>query len=278
MASNLIIYPTDFSACAENAMPYAIAMAKVMKCNIKIVHSLDIGTVVYEENPSVLLLELEELGRIAERKMRRLKKNIEGYKISCESEVIQGNLTSWLLDNDNPTIDYFIVMGTVGSDDFENKIMGSLASKIIKKTNFPVLVVPRKAQYDNFEKIIFGSNYHKKDFNHLNFLMKITKYFNASLEIVHVFDEEFEDLANDQKVIFSNFKAEVSKKFNYKNLKFTLINSENIEERLSLLLEESNPDLFALISRKRNFIERVFDKSLAKQMAYMENTPILVFS
>lgn len=56
MNSKLIVYPTDFSDCAKNALAYVIAMGKALKCKIKIVHGIEIaGIAISEENPSIFL-------------------------------------------------------------------------------------------------------------------------------------------------------------------------------------------------------------------------------
>ena len=41
--NNTIVHPTDFSKCANDALDYAIKIAKTLDCKINIVHSLDFG-------------------------------------------------------------------------------------------------------------------------------------------------------------------------------------------------------------------------------------------
>ena len=63
-----------------------------------------------------------------------------------------------------------------------------------------------------------------------------------------------------------------------RDLVFKLLYGEVAQHELLKLLEQSKPDILALITRKRNFIERIFDKSLSKKMVNHIHTPILVFS
>lgn len=276
MDSKLIIYPTDFSNCAKNAMPFAIAMGKVLKCKIRIVHSVEIGLVgSSEENPRVILDKIIKLEAIAESKLIKLKEEIQVLGLECEYELIHGRklfLKEYMEDLEP----LMIVMGTIGNSGLENKIFGSQTSKIIRNTKSIVLAVPEKAKFNNLSQIVFATDYHTKDKNCVEFISKITKFYEASLRVIHICEPE-ENLEENQKFL-SILEDEISKAVSNRKLHFELLTGEDADNIILEYLEKEKPDMLCLVTRKRTFIERIFEKSLAKKMVNYTNTPVLIFS
>ncbi|MFD0836484.1 universal stress protein [Mariniflexile aquimaris] len=275
MNSKLIVYPTDFSACAKNAMAYAIAMAKVIEGKIKIIHAIEIGGIASTEvNPSVLVDTFNELEEQAEEKLEKLKKEIESFGLECDYDIIPVKtlFIKDYIEKENPIM---IVMGTIGNNGLENKIFGSLASQFIRNTKSMVLTIPREAKFNDLSEVVFASNFHTKDMSCLEFIKKIVTYYKAKLSVVHIC-EDINNVELERKYLLS-MENEASKTIGIKTLHSELLYSENAEDELLEFLENTKPDMLAMVSRKRNFIERIFDKSLAKKMVNYTNTPVLVF-
>ena len=275
MNSKLIVYPTDFSDCAKNALAYAIAMGKALNCNIKIVHTIEISTLASaEENPETLITTFRLLEELAEEKLLKLKEEIEGFGLECDYDILQGQslFLKAYLENFNPLM---IVMGTIGKNNLENKIFGSLASQTIRNSKSIVLAIPEKAKFINISQIVFATNFHTKDKSSIDFIKKIRTYYKAKLSIIHI----CEDINNVEQERNSLLKLEneISKSTSSKNLHFELLYGDDVDDKLLEFLEKTKTDLFALITRKRSFIERFFDKSLSKKMINHTHTPVLVF-
>lgn len=275
MNSKLIVYPTDFSDCAKNALAYTIAMGKALSCKIKIVHAIEIsGIATSEDNPNIILETIKALNEYAEQKLERLNQDIESFGLECDYDILQGRslFLKDYLEHINPLL---IVMGTVGKNNFENKLFGSQTAHTIRNSKSIVLAIPEKAKFNNISHIVFASNFHAKDKTAIAFIKKITAYFKARLGIIHI----CEDINNVEQERHQLLKLEheISKSITSRNLDFELLYGEEAEHELLKLLDQSKPDILALITRKRNFIERIFDKSLSKKMVNHTNIPVLVF-
>jgi nucleotide-binding universal stress UspA family protein len=276
MDNKTIIYPTDFSRCAENAMPYAIAMATALKYRIQIVHSIDAGGILKSEvNPVRVLEEIQVLEKKAQNRLFRIKSNAEKSGIACVTEVIQGDTLTWLSKYLNEKRPFLVVMGTKGAGTLENKVFGSNTYRVIKKTDIPVMAIPEKASYKGFEKMIFATDYEEKETENINFLIKLAKHHKASIDVVHVIETAFKN--KEEKNYAHNLRDELAKKVSYGKLEYKFLYWDNIEERLEILLKESNADLLALVERKRNFIDRLFHKSVIKKMVDHTQVPLLIF-
>ncbi|MEP3836911.1 MAG: universal stress protein [Algibacter sp.] len=276
MNSNLIVYPTDFSDCANNAMPYVIALGKALKCKIKMVHAIEIGSLSSaEESPDMRINLIKLLEEQATKKLTKRKEEIETLGLECDYDVIQGRslFLKEYMENLAPLL---IVMGTIGKHGLENKIFGSFATQTIRNPKSIVLAIPEKAKFNNLSEIVFATDFHLKDKSCLEFIKKIRKYYDANLRVIHV-NDNFTDL-KQEKENFLQLEAEIIKVIGSRDLSFELLYGDDVDDKLLELLDSSKPDMLALITRKRNFIERIFDKSLAKKMVNHTNVPVLVFS
>ncbi|NNK18653.1 MAG: universal stress protein [Maribacter sp.] len=276
MSSRLIIYPTDFSECAKNAKAYAIAMGKALKCKIRILHAVEIGSLASaEKNPDALLTSIKTLEEQAKKKLVKLKEEIESFGLECEYQILEGR-TLFLKDYMESLDPLMIVMGTTGKSGIENKIFGSFAAQTIHNQKSIILAIPLKAKFNTLSKIVFATDFHKKDKTCLSFINKITNYYGSDLQVVHISDNVAELQQEREK--FSQLEEEITKVMRSHNIRFEFLYGDKVEDELLEFLDSSKPDMLALVGRKRNFIERIFDKSLSKKMVNQTHVPVLVFS
>ncbi|MEM8926604.1 MAG: universal stress protein [Bacteroidota bacterium] len=274
--SKTIVYPTDFTICAENALDYAIAMAKSLNGKIKTVHFLDVfETMRHNDNPIRVMKEFEFLKIKTIRRLKNRNEEILDKGIPCEFEILQTGRFSWLTSYINEVAPKVVVMGTQGSQVVKNKIMGSQTYKVIKNCHFPTLAVPKMAVYRDIKKIIFATDYRQNDSQRLEFIVKIAEHFKASVDVIHLYENSFDEKSYEIKM--NNLKESIFKKVDYRAIEFKLFNSTNIAESIDVLAQESGADLLALVCRKRGFFDGLFSKSLTKRMVYHTHTPMLVF-
>lgn len=277
MDNRTIVYPTDFSDCAENAMQYAMAIAKAMKCKVQVVYSVDVGNIVkLEENPIRVLEDIQLLEGKAKNRLRKIKRTMEANAIVCKTEVLKDPGISWLPEYIEKQRPYLVVMGTTGSGSLEKKLFGSNTYRVITKTHFPLLVVPKDAIFKGFNKMFFATDFEKKDTENIKFLIEIARYYKASIDVVNVTETAFE--SEEEKVHIDNLKNELSKTVHNDKVDYKVLRWDNVEERLEILLKESKADLLALVNRKKSFIDRLFYKSIVKKMVYRTKIPLLIFS
>jgi nucleotide-binding universal stress UspA family protein len=274
---NTIIHPTDFSVCANKALDYAIIIAKSLNLKISIVHAVNFDEIdKLERNALNILEETKVLRFSAEKKLKKLVKKVEANEIKCDYNLCSGRISAWLPDFTNKNNPKLIVMGTTGSASLRNKIIGSNTYSIIKETNVPLLSVPEKAVLRDFRRLIFLSDYKDKDILSIGFLVEMAARFNSVIDIAHILDSESVKKSNNQKLL-NELKLKVEENFKHDQFEFQLLFSDNVEQRVKSLIEETNPELIALVMRKQNFFERLFFGSLTEKIAYNSKSPLLVF-
>lgn len=151
-----ILYATDLSKNAAYAFRYAVDLAKNHDAAIYILH------VVEKLPPSheafvTYCLEQQDKGhreKIIADSIERTRKEIAAFRdreLSDQPEVINGNVTIEVLEG-YPVEEILekakeldcdvIVMGTHGKGFLTHTLLGSVAERVLRRANKPVIVVP----------------------------------------------------------------------------------------------------------------------------------------
>ena len=277
MKSRVVIFPTDFSPCAQNAMKYAIEIAKALKCPLRAIHEVDVSGVhssaMMTSNTLNMVSMLEEQATAS---LDQVKEQINDLGVKCVSQLLIGKSLHHYIKHIEEDEDPFVVMGTVGSGAIENRLLGSQTSKILNEIAAPILVVPTEASFDGIAEIIFATDYKSSDTKHFKLLTEIGNHFKSNIDAVHVADGKFDE--KTELILLSDFEKEITKSVDYLKLNFQLLYANNIEDRLQTMIKEQQVDLLVLVTQKRSFFDRFFDKSLAKKMIYHTHIPMLIFA
>lgn len=144
-----ILFPVDLTENSEKLVPYVITMAEKFDAAVHVLFVVRIFqyfTDLYVAPPSISVFE-NELVEGARRKMEEFTATHFGMLPQAQSEVLLGDPSDMILGYiDEHHID-LVVMGTHGRKGLDRVLFGSVAERVIKNANIPVLVVnPYKAE------------------------------------------------------------------------------------------------------------------------------------
>ncbi|HKR04357.1 MAG TPA: universal stress protein [Bacteroidia bacterium] len=271
-----ILFPTNFSPGADNALNYAIGLSDKLKAKLILFNSFHIPA--YAEAPIDEDVE-EQLMNIAEDGLFRLQNNalIQSKNLDVKTMVSYGLAVDNIIETAEEKNVNLIIMGTKGSSGLKEIFIGSNAASVLEKAPCPVLVIPENAKFKTLEKIVFATNFRDSDFNSIASLAEIAALFNSEIMIVHV--SQVAPTEDYERDLLQWYKDELKKKANieYKNISFHDLVGGNVDYELEDFMEKNKVDLLALSMRKRNIFSKLFDRSLSKKMAYHSHTPLLAF-
>ena len=143
-----ILFPTDFSECSKSVLPYVLSFAEAHKSHLTILNVVEFeevqhvatGQAATESEGSYLADRTEALQAMAGPRAN----------IHIDYVVREGHPFKEILRlADESDID-IIIMATHGRTGFEHILIGSVAEKVVRHSERPVLIVkPRK---DSFRK------------------------------------------------------------------------------------------------------------------------------
>ena len=140
-----ILLPTDFSGCANYALPYAAAIARATKAQIICVHVVEpvVPAVGYTglADPMPIADISEQLEESAERQLPKLAECEECTGINVEEVIVHGDAAAEIVRVASEQEVDLIVISSHGRTGFGRIIFGSTAESVVRHASCPVLVV-----------------------------------------------------------------------------------------------------------------------------------------
>ncbi len=138
-----ILWPTDFSALAKAALPYAVDLAADSVAELVLLHVLT-PPVAYAgpEIPGALWGELQQKNRVAAREeLRRLAAQVKRPKVRVHTVLAEGVPFDQILKVAKRLRCDLIVVATHGRTGLAHVVMGSVAENVVRRATCPVLTV-----------------------------------------------------------------------------------------------------------------------------------------
>ena len=268
----IILVPTDYSETANNALRYAVELAIFSHAKITLLHAYHVP-VQTTEIPIVLVspqeLEMENMERIKQLEKEIISKT--SGKVKIVSIVRAGFATDEIRNVAQETHADLIVMGIAGAGKVAQALIGSNTTSVMKKTQIPVLVIPKEARYREIKKIVLACNYNEPvDMAAINKIKAFVKLFNVKLLVV--------DLEKPVATpIYENAIAGETLEKAFNNIEHVLFysSSEDIAEGINAFVGDHNCDWLAMVPHKRSVLGEFFHKSNTKKMAFHTHIPLL---
>lgn len=269
-----ILAPTDHSKLSTVAVIYAAKMAKKLNAELIIMNAMYSQASSRARMVSPMLEK--EMAAIAQRDMEELvtevKKAVRG-PLKITGKVLQGfPLTSlvmlWIEKN---PVD-LIVMGTKGATGLQKILIGSNAAAMIDHSPVPVIIVPPKASFKNFAKVVYASDL-KDVQQELRLIKDFVKPFNTKIDVLHVVPENDATAFNKKEM-----KQDLIDKMEYPKIDLHIIKEDLIPLAIDNYLIDSNGDMLVMFTHKLGFFDKLFSRSVTRKLVVHSHVPLLSFN
>lgn len=189
---NNILFATDFSQCANAALPYAIAMAQRYGSTLQAAYTLPDADRMVIMAPETWPLIAEEDTIRTELYIEQLEQQLQKLPhciLTPKGEVADA-LTQII---DKNQID-LLVLGTHGRAGVDKLLMGSVAEEIYRRATCPVLSVgPNASRKLNgeiqFQQILFATDFGRDSIAALAYAVSLAEEDDARLVLLHVVEQ-----------------------------------------------------------------------------------------
>lgn len=271
-----ILFPTDFSSTANNALVYALKMADNQNASLIVLHAYEMPVISATANPVMIqdvykTIELSNFENFKDQVplIRDIAKENDLDHVPMQFILEEGFLNSILkrcVESENIDL---VVMGTNGNSGFDKKILGSNTTNAIGSLDIPVLSVPHDAVYDNITSVGFSTLFNTSDQKTLNKLIPIAERFGAVIKCVHIATAK----NKVSEAVIANWKENYADK----PIEFYIVESNDIEKAIFEFIDIENIDLLVSVTRNRGFFEKLFTSSLTKKLSYHTYVPVLAY-
>ena len=267
-----ILIPTDFSTCATFATNYGIKIAATFNSKLEFLHviSTPFDWVKIPLEHEKLYPDILERIRIAKNELDSLKAKSKLHSIESESSLVFDigieNIVSYINASDYD----LIILGTNGSSGVKEKVLGSNAQKVIRKSTVPVLVLKKEINY-NFSNVVFVSDFKDLTPKALKSIFRLIVKLNSNIHLLYIRTNEEVDC----KKIDSKMEEVLNNYFTKVNCFKHIIEADSIEQGVIEFSKKDNIDLVSICTHGKIGLKQLFTPSVTEHIANHIELPLL---
>lgn len=185
-----ILWATDFSEEAGEALAYTRLFARTFSSKVTAVHAVpDFSPALYATSQVIK----DELARKINRMKKDARQKIEAIgkakKIPFKKIiVVDGDASKKIVEAAEKEKSDMIIIGRRGLSALEKIFIGSVANRVLRNSHVPVLVTKKKEGRPRVKKILVPTDFSRQEEVERNFAWKLAKKFDASLTLLHVLE------------------------------------------------------------------------------------------
>ncbi|AHM58583.1 uspa domain-containing protein [Flammeovirgaceae bacterium 311] len=193
--------------------------------------------------------------------------------LNCSSVIRYGSTITSILEEATAIKSNLIVMGSHGVHSITEAMDGNHPVKVIGQAPCPVLCVPEGAVFEFPDRVVYGSRMKQEDPDCLQRLITILHPFNSRLDVVYV-----GEAATATREKWLAHEQMIRSYVLYEHMRFHIFHWEDkAYPGLDEFMQRMDGKLLVLLTHQRNYLQRLFQKSVFKQITYFSDYPMLVF-
>lgn len=158
-----ILVPTDFSTEANNALDFAIQLAKITDAQIKLLHVVELPSGsfkvtgdIYAGNDTLDNVYTIQLINTIKANLQELEQKVAEKGVSVVTKMEKGNVYRHISRDITEEETDLIVMGSKGATGWKEVLIGSNAERVIRNSHVPVFTIKEKVDISNFKNMVFA--------------------------------------------------------------------------------------------------------------------------
>lgn len=269
-----ILVPTDFSDLARIAITYAVRFANKIGASVTLLHVLDMAQPAKASMRKRLQsVEQEVLDNLIE-DLQKIAGEITAVMPSSapvDVRVARGDdFCKAVIAEAKKSRAGLIIMGTRGASGLKKYIIGSNTASVIESSPVPVLAVPEFGEFKHLRNVVFATDLQRTE-KELKKLLAYTGQFDAIVHLIHVTD-------SPKQVSFLERKIDaIVERLGAPNVIVRVLVNRNISEAIDQYITAVKADLLAMFTQEHDFYDKLFNRSLTRQIAFQSRIPLLAF-
>lgn len=267
-----VLVPVDFSEASLNAANYAVSFAHAFDANLHLLNVMPPPVIIDDSILASVLITQAELSEINHRLMKETVESLSNKaSIEIKGMITEGIPSDIIAEQANEIKSDLIIMGMKGKGK-SNSVFGSTATAVIRKSGFPVMVIPEKGDYQPIRNITFASDFDPEvESGSYDLLIKLAQKLNIPVFILNVQKKDCQ-LGAERAI----GKMKTSLAFSDLHPQFHTFYDRNVEAGIHKFIEKNPTDVLAMVAHPHNLFERMFGTVHTKEMSYQTKIPLLI--
>lgn len=273
-----ILVPTDFSESAKNALEVAANLARKNNAKLYLLHMMGISQSIINKAETENFAEAMFYMELAKKRFAELQE--EPFLKGVEVESIVQNYLMFSEVNElahEKQID-LIVMGSHGTGKVSDFFVGSNTEKVVRTSDFPVLVIKKSRPDFSPKKAVFASDF---EADNLHAWQKAMEVFGGmGVEVLPLYvnlpNEKFMSTPEIESRI-NQFMSMAYKSSERKPPVVTIVSDYTVENGIYQYCKKAGADLIGVPTHGRRGLSHFFLGSLGEDLANHADLPVLTF-
>lgn len=270
-----ILVPTDFSNRAEEALNFAIQFAEKVNGKIVLMHVLDFPSGSFNTMGEIDSLDPEiifhgEFIKGVHNKLEEIKSSLD---TEVDTKIKYGNpYASISKEIAEEEVDY-IIMGSNGASGLKEVFIGSVAEKVIRNAECPVIVVKGPSDLNKMKSFVFASDLSEEQDFIAYQAKEVQKLLDLNMHLLtvktpHNMRREFDTLKKMKAFAERNFLERYTT---------TTIDADYSDEGIVDYAEGIGAGMILMGTHGRTGLAHIFGGSRAEDVANESNIPVMTF-
>ena len=275
-----ILIPIDFGTLSYHTTHFGLELAHRMNARLLLLHVVQPSPPVPTFNVPVVELSAwsDTLQAQMDEALRTFNEQTVAYQrekgfssVPVVTRLVVGQPADCILEVAETERASFIVMGTVGAANAWDKLLGSVTTAVAQRSTRPVWILPAAVPLNSLRRVVYFADMEGKEISCINQVMNLGERLRARVEVVHVSALADEELVVADTLIESFENAYAPERITFRHLTF-----DSVPEGIEAYVRSHRPDAIVLAHRDRGFVEKIFHKSLIRELALTTKRPMLI--
>jgi len=273
---NNILVPTDFSERALNAARFAIRLAQQSNATVYLFHAYTGFRSGFQSETGN---ERDESRAADEAKaeMRRFSADVSKFAFAVDVRPVcrKGTLLQVIQELTREASIDLIVMGTDGASGLKYQFIGTNTFNVAETLDIPLLAVPTGTADFDIKTIGFFSDYRPEDHQTVISLYSLFGSDQIRYLVTHIHEKDTPPKDTDVKKLAA-WAMELQANTPIRDMDWELLTGKEDIAVIREFVSTFSVDLLAITLAERNFLDRLLDKSLAKEIVMQSKTPVFI--
>lgn len=265
-----VLYPTDFSDNARNALPFALEIVKHSDATLHLIHSIEEPYDFAPMAEEIMKGVTHKVQRLFDEMIEDIRKKKPYEAVNIKTHIRSGRPVYSILEESRELHIDLVVMGTQGRSGIQRVLFGSNSAEIVQQSKIPVLCIPQDASFKGFKEILFTTDYNDRDMEALTYVTEFGKLFDSKIKVFHASP----DKSLKTEIMFRGFRELVRDKLSFPDISFEQDTSVSFFDAVADQIIKKKISLLVMIRYKKPLA--ILGKKHSKEMSYYSQAPLLV--
>lgn len=287
-----ILIPVDDSRCSEQAARCGLGLAKTFNASVLMLHVLEALPEIYRDTSWA-----ESLMQQARDLLADWEKKAQPEQIPMQTRVLQSqDIAQSIVQSAQETACDLIVMGTHGRKGLAHMFLGSVAERVTRLSDLPVMLIRDIKGTSDIKRIVVAIDGSMTSRKALQYADNLAQTMKAELHLLHVipdlppplsdplgiagmvsgltYESMLADLEREARIVMEVSKAEIKTQ---NPVLFTArAQRERVADVITRYAKEYDADLVVMGTHGRTGLNYMLLGSVAQGVAHQATVPLLL--